>query len=142
MSAAARVQWVRCVDCGSARPDDMPGRHGAMPARGVVLTGLRPWPRCRHGLPMWENCKGKPVVPPCCLGGAAMTRAEARVLCLAEAARVVLVYGPSVALADADMPMVFEEARGLAAELRARAAVLGVQADEPVQLEIFAEVSR
>ncbi|ATB36299.1 hypothetical protein CYFUS_001713 [Cystobacter fuscus] len=70
-----------------------------------------------------------------------MTRSEARGLCLAEAARVVLVHGPGpgVHVADEDMPVVFDEARGLAAEFNARAAALGVSA--PVQLELFAEVT-
>ncbi len=70
-----------------------------------------------------------------------MTRAQARGLCLAEAARVVLLYGPGehVPVENEDMPVVFAEARGLAAEFSARAAVLGVSA--PVQLELFAEVT-
>ncbi|ATB36300.1 hypothetical protein CYFUS_001714 [Cystobacter fuscus] len=63
---AAAPRWVPCEDCGSARPESMPGRHGAMPARGVVLAGAAAWPSCRHGVPLWENCRGRPVVPPCC----------------------------------------------------------------------------
>jgi hypothetical protein len=70
-----------------------------------------------------------------------MTRAQARGLCLAEAARLVLLHGPGahVQVDNEDAPTVFAEAWGLAAEFNARAAVLGVAA--PVQLELFAEVA-
>jgi hypothetical protein len=64
-----------------------------------------------------------------------MTRSQARGLCLAEAARVVLLHGPGVHVdvANEDVPVVFAEARALAEEFSSRAAVLGVAA--PVQLE-------
>jgi hypothetical protein len=61
---AASAPWVPCEDCPSLRPVGAAGRHGAMPARAVVAG----WPACAHGVPHWENCRGQPVVPPCCLG--------------------------------------------------------------------------
>ena len=63
------VRWVRCEDCGGGRHVDARGRHGAMPVRGVTLTvWAGDWPTCGHGAPCWENCRGRPVEPPCCRG--------------------------------------------------------------------------
>lgn len=66
---APAAQWVRCEDCGGSRRDDVQGRHGAMPVRGVTVATRPDWARCRHSVPLWENCAGLPVAPPCCLGG-------------------------------------------------------------------------
>jgi len=64
VAVAAAAPWVPCEDCGSARPKGAAGRHGAMPARTMAAS----WPRCMHGAPHWENCRGRPVAPPCCEG--------------------------------------------------------------------------
>ncbi|HZI06724.1 MAG TPA: hypothetical protein VEZ71_22045 [Archangium sp.] len=61
------VLWVRCEECGRGRHVDVAGRHGAMPVRGVTLLARPEWPRCQHGVPYWENCRGAAVPPPCCL---------------------------------------------------------------------------
>ncbi|HEX5750034.1 MAG TPA: hypothetical protein VFZ09_27640 [Archangium sp.] len=61
------VLWVRCEECGRGRHVDAAGRHGAMPVRQVTLEGHPTWPRCQHAVPYWENCRGAPVAPPCCL---------------------------------------------------------------------------
>jgi hypothetical protein len=65
VAVAAAAPWVPCEDCGSLRPAHAAGRHGAMAARTAAST----WPRCAHKAPFWENCRGRPVPPPCCVGG-------------------------------------------------------------------------
>jgi hypothetical protein len=64
-----RAQTVPCEDCGSGRPAGEAGRHGALPVTGQRLAAVADWPRCRHGVPWWMNCRAAPVPPPCC-GGA------------------------------------------------------------------------
>ncbi|MCY1080313.1 hypothetical protein [Archangium lansingense] len=61
------VLWVKCEDCGNGRHVDAAGRHGAMPVRGETRTEHPEWPRCSHGKPHWENCRGAAVAPPCCM---------------------------------------------------------------------------
>ncbi|MFY0567049.1 hypothetical protein ACN28E_24870 [Archangium lansingense] len=64
------VLWVKCEDCGNGRHVDAAGRHGAMPVRAATRANHPEWPRCTHGTPHWENCRGAAVIPPCCLYGA------------------------------------------------------------------------
>lgn len=65
-AVASGAPWVPCEDCGSLRPADAAGRHGAMAPTRARLAAVASWPTCGHGAPLWTNCVGAVVAPPCC----------------------------------------------------------------------------
>jgi hypothetical protein len=67
VEVAAGAPYVPCEACGSLRPEDAAGRHGAMPPTAATLATVADWPVCGHGRPYWQNCRAAAVVPPCCL---------------------------------------------------------------------------